>query len=47
MVLDKNKNIFIFVVEYYSINKPGEESESSDKKEVEGVDIIEVLRYIK
>ena len=46
IVINKDSNIFISIVDYYSIDKPGEESESSDKG-VEEVDIAEALRYIK
>jgi hypothetical protein len=45
-VIDKDDDIFISVVDYYSINKLGEESESSDE-EVEEVDTAEGLRCIE
>ena len=35
------------MVEYYSINNPGEESESSDEEEVKGIDTIEALRCVE
>jgi hypothetical protein len=47
IVLDKDKDIFTSIVEHYSIDKPGEESESSDKEKVEEVSTAEALRYIE
>jgi hypothetical protein len=46
-IINKDEDIFASVVNHYSIDQLGEEAESSDKKEVEEVDIIEALRCIK
>ena len=47
-VIDIDDNIFKSVVEHYSIDKPGEESDSSNKEEeVEEVDITEALKYVE
>jgi hypothetical protein len=46
IVIDEDDDIFISVVDHYSIDKLGEESESSDE-EVEEVDTAEALRCIE
>ena len=47
-VIDIDNNIFESVVEHYSINKLGKESDSSNKeKEVKKVDITKALKYVK
>jgi hypothetical protein len=46
-VLDKDKDIFTSVVEHYSVDQTGEQSESSDGEEVKEVDTVEALRYVK
>ena len=49
IIIDKDSDIFAAIVEHYSIDKPGEEEESSDKKEeeVEQIEDTEVLRIIE
>ena len=48
MIIDKDKDIFAFVVKYYSINKSGKESESSDKKKkLKKIVITKALGCIK
>jgi hypothetical protein len=47
VIIDKDEDIFVSVVDYYSIDKLGEESESSDKEEIEEIDTAEALRYIE
>ena len=48
MIIDEDKDIFASVVEYYSIDKSGEESESSDEEEeVKEIATVEALRYIE
>ena len=43
-IVDKDGDIFIFIVEYYSIEQPSDEKESSDKEEeVKEIDITVVL----
>ena len=44
--IDIDDDIFATVVEHYSVDKPGEDEESSDE-EVEGVDTVEALRAIE
>jgi hypothetical protein len=45
-IVDADDNIFVSVVDHYSVDKPGEESESSDE-EVEEVDRAEALRCVE
>jgi hypothetical protein len=47
VIIDKDKDIFVSVVDYYSIDKLGEESESSDKEEIEEIDTAEALQCIE
>ena len=48
MIINKDEDIFTSIVEYYSINKLGKESELSDEEEeVKEIVIIKTLRYIK
>ena len=48
VIIDKDEDIFAFVVEHYSINKSGEESESSDdKEELKKIATTEALSCIK
>jgi hypothetical protein len=47
-VINKDENIFESVMEHYSINKPGEESHSSNKEEeVKEVDTAEALKCVE
>ena len=48
MIIDKDEDIFASVVEHYSIDKSGKESELSNKeKELKKITITKVLSYIK
>jgi hypothetical protein len=50
IIINKDKDIFIFVMNYYTITRPGEEEESSDKEEeeeVKEIDTTEALRVVK
>ena len=50
IIINKDSDIFVAIVEYYSVDKPGEEEELSDEKEEEEVEQIEdteVLRMIE
>jgi hypothetical protein len=45
-IVDDNDDIFTTAIEHYSVNKPGEEEEISDKEEVEQVNKATALRAI-
>jgi hypothetical protein len=48
VIINKDEDIFASVVEYYSIDKSGEESESSDKEEkLKEIATAEALRCIE
>ena len=48
MIIDEDEDIFTSIVKYYSINRSGEESESSEEEEeVIKIAIVEALRYIE
>ena len=48
IIVDEDVDIFISVVEHYSVDKPGEEKQSSDEeKEVEEVNTTVALRAIE
>jgi hypothetical protein len=46
-IVNKNKNIFIFVINYYTIVSLGKKKESSNKKEVKKIDIAKALKTKK
>jgi hypothetical protein len=46
-IVNKDKDIFTSVVDYYAIVSLGEEEESSDKKEVKEVDTAKALKAVK
>ena len=48
MIIDKDEDIFASIVEHYSIDKLGEESESSDKEEeVKEIATAKALRCVE
>ena len=47
IIVNKNKNIFISVINHYVITRPGKEKELSNKKEVKKVNIAKALKAIK
>ena len=47
-IVNKDGDIFAIIVECYSVDRPGEEEESSDKEEeVEQIEDAKVLRIVK
>jgi hypothetical protein len=47
VIINKDKDIFISIIDCYSINKPGKESESSNEEEIKEIDTAEALQYIE
>jgi hypothetical protein len=49
MIVNKDEDIFISVINHYTITRPGEEEESSDKEEeeVKEIDTAEALRAVE
>jgi hypothetical protein len=46
-IVNKDKDIFIFVVDYYVIVSLGKKKELSDKEEVKKVDTTKALKAVK
>lgn len=47
IIIGKDEDIFISVVNHYTITRLGEEEESSDEEEIKKVDTSEALRAIE
>jgi hypothetical protein len=47
VIINKDKDIFISIIDCYSINKLGKESESSNEEEIKEIDTAEALQYIE
>jgi hypothetical protein len=43
VIINEDEDIFVSIVDYYSINKPGKESESSNEEEIEEIDTAKAL----
>ena len=46
-IVNKDEDIFISVINYYTITRPGKEEESSNEEEVKEVDIAKALRAVE
>jgi hypothetical protein len=47
IIINKDGDIFIAIIEHYSINKPGKEEESSDKEEEEEIEQIKDAKALR